>query len=62
MPFDLPDLAWQTWLYIAAGGALVALYCGYLSKLKRGAGFFAFVITLVSAFCAAVGLIKWLRP
>lgn len=61
MPIDLPDLPWSTWLYIAGVGILIALYCGYLSKLKRGAGLVAFVLTMLSAFCAAIGLIKWLR-
>jgi hypothetical protein len=61
MPFNLPDLEWTTWLYIALAGGVIALLCSHFSNERRGLGFVAFLATIVAAFCGVVGFVQWMK-
>ncbi|HLV96120.1 MAG TPA: hypothetical protein VKS44_13080 [Candidatus Acidoferrales bacterium] len=62
MPFGLPDLAWSTWLLIASGAFIFALFVPkFAPDGSRFAGRLAFVIIMLAAVCAAIGVWEWLK-
>ena len=60
LPFELPDLAWWTWVIIAFVGGLFAAAVGKFSDQSRFAGFLSVVIAVLATLCGAVAIYQLL--
>jgi hypothetical protein len=60
MPLGLPDLAWSTWLLVAAGGFVLAWLVPKLAPDgSRSSGIIVFIIICLASVCGVIGALKW---